>query len=150
VTITTAVAHHRQTTISPTFPWRMSNSLTLPGFPDGWPLCIKAHLSRYLGNINPSLNDVTSPYLGNINPSLNDVGTFCDGRPRWLQYHSYDTMWDSIELLHRGVDWWHAGCMLPAVMTTRPNRAETLVRNYFAKQLLTESTNYNVCVSINQ
>jgi len=37
VTITTVVAHHRQTTISLTFPFLISNFPTFPGFPRGWP-----------------------------------------------------------------------------------------------------------------
>jgi len=37
VTIATAVAHHKQTTISFIFPGPMSNSPTFPSFPGGWP-----------------------------------------------------------------------------------------------------------------
>jgi len=37
VAIATAVAHHRQTTTSRTFPWPMWNSLTFPGYPCVWP-----------------------------------------------------------------------------------------------------------------
>ena len=37
MTIAIAVAHHRQITISRTFPWPMWNYRTFPGFPGGWP-----------------------------------------------------------------------------------------------------------------
>jgi len=107
-----AVSQYRQTTISLTFPWPMSNSMTFPGFPDGWPHGVMT-VSRTQALLDHCMHTAHS-LINKIHQTVND-GVAHSKNPRKCTSHvTFDldlehTLDAGLPGDHRVQVWWRSG-----------------------------------------